>query len=136
MQPLLTQKQCAEMLVLSERTLERLRQSGLGPRYLRIRHSVRYRPDNIPLMELADRVIRGKIRLSPPQQRMLIEMLPYIAPKLSATAIATMDGKTFAEALDRAIERSKSPPTLNGPVEELPASELKKPFSRLSYRRF
>src|SRR5215470_13156857 len=76
-------------------------------------------PDNIPLMELADRVVRGKIKLSPPQQRMLIEMLPYIAPKLSATAIATMDGKSFAEALDRAIERSKSPPRLNGRVEEM-----------------
>ena len=95
-------------------------------------------PDDIPLMELADRVIRGKIRLSPPQQRMLIEMLPYIAPKLSATAIATMDGKTFAEALDRAIERSKSPPRLNGPVEQLPAETMKKPFSnyRNNWRRF
>jgi predicted DNA-binding transcriptional regulator AlpA len=47
MQSLLTQKQCAEMLVLSERTLERLRQSGLGPRFLRIRHSVRYRPADV-----------------------------------------------------------------------------------------
>jgi len=95
-------------------------------------------PDDIPLMELADRVIRGKIRLSPPQQRMLIEMLPYIAPKLSATAIATMDGKTFAEALDRAIERSKSPPRLNGPVEQLPAETMKKPFSnyRNNWRGF
>jgi hypothetical protein len=93
-------------------------------------------PDDIPLMELADRVVRGKMKLSPPQQRMLIEMLPYIAPKLSATAIATMDGKSFAEALERAIERSKSPPRLNGPVEQLPASELKKPFVRSNYRRF
>jgi hypothetical protein len=67
---------------------------------------------------------------------MLIEMLPYIAPKLSATAIATMDGKTFAEALDRAIERSNGPLLLNSRVEELPASELKKPFVRSSYRRF
>ena len=33
MQSLLTQRQCAEMLALSERTLERLRQSGLGPRF-------------------------------------------------------------------------------------------------------
>jgi hypothetical protein len=94
-------------------------------------------PDNIPLMELADRVVRGKIKLSPSQQRMLIEMLPYIAPKLSATAIATMDGKSFAEALDRCIERSKGPTLLNGTaVEELPASELKKPFVRTNYRRF
>jgi hypothetical protein len=55
--------------------------------------------------------------------------------KLSATAIATMDGKSFAEALDRAIERSKLPPMLNAPTTELvDATELKKPMSR--YRRF
>jgi predicted DNA-binding transcriptional regulator AlpA len=47
MQPLLTQRQCAEALALSERTLERLRQSGLGPRFLRIRHSVRYRQSDV-----------------------------------------------------------------------------------------
>jgi hypothetical protein len=47
-----------------------------------------------------------------------------------------MSGQSFAEALERAIERSKSPPILNGPVEELPASELKKPFVRSNYRRF
>jgi len=63
-------------------------------------------PDDVSLMELADRVVRGKIRLSPPQQRMLIEMLPYIAPKLSATAVATMNGEDFAARLDRCIERS------------------------------
>jgi NADPH:quinone reductase-like Zn-dependent oxidoreductase len=64
--------------------------------------------------------------------------MPYENPKLSGTAIATMDGKTFAEALERAIERSKSPPLLNAPTiqhEQLvPASELKKPFPK--YRRF
>ena len=68
------------------------------------------------------------------RMRAAIECLPFEVPKLSATAIATMDGKSFAEALDRAIERSKSPPRLNGPVEQLPASELKKPMQR--YRRF
>ena len=66
--------------------------------------------------------------------RAAIEALPFEVPKLSATAIATFDGKSFAEALERCIERSKGPPRLNGPVEELPASELKKPMSR--YRRF
>jgi hypothetical protein len=45
-----------------------------------------------------------------------------------------MDGKSFAEALDRAISRSNSLPRLNGPVEQLPAEELKAPFTRL--RRF
>jgi hypothetical protein len=93
-------------------------------------------PDDIPLMKLADSVVRGKIKLSPQQQRMLIEMLPYTAPKLSATAIATMDGQTFAEALDRCIERSKGPVLLNSPAEPLPESELKKPFVRSTHRRF
>jgi hypothetical protein len=68
------------------------------------------------------------------RMRAAIEALPFEVPKLSATAIATFDGKSFAEALERCIERSKGPPRLNGPVEELPASELKKPMSR--YRRF
>jgi hypothetical protein len=67
--------------------------------------------------------------------RAAIECLPFENPKLGATAIATLDGKSFAEALERCIERSRSPvPLLNGPVEPLPASELKKPMSR--YRRF
>ena len=99
-------------------------------------------PDDIPLMELADKVVRGKIKLTPSQQRMLIEMLPYIAPKLSATAIATMDGQTFAEALERCILRSKSPPQLNSPVVDAQViEEPTKPYRRINgrsspYRRF
>jgi hypothetical protein len=69
--------------------------------------------------------------------RCAIEALPFEVPKLSATAIVTMDGKSFAEALERAIERSKGPLMLNAPTieyEELvPASTLKKLFP--SYRR-
>jgi hypothetical protein len=68
--------------------------------------------------------------------RCAIEALQYEVPRLSATAIATLDGKSFAEALERCIERSKGPLLLNGRVEELPASELKKPFVRSNYRRF
>jgi hypothetical protein len=68
------------------------------------------------------------------RMRAAIEALPFEVPKLSATAIAIMDGKTFAEALERSIERSKSPPQLNGPTEPLPPEELKQPMSR--YRRF
>jgi hypothetical protein len=94
-------------------------------------------PDDVSLMELAERVVRGKVQLTQQQMRMLIEMLPYIAPKLAATAQVTIDGtKSFAEALERCIERSKSPPPplLNMKVEPLPASEAAKPFPR-SYRR-
>src|SRR6516162_2154670 len=92
-------------------------------------------PEGIMALELLQLAYRGKIKLTPQQARCAIESLPYETPKLSATAIATMDGKSFAEALDRAIERSKSPPMLNAPTTELvDATELKKPMSR--YRRF
>jgi hypothetical protein len=94
-------------------------------------------PEGTTAKQALEMVYRGLIELTPQQMRAAIELLPYENPKLSATAIATMDGATFAEALERCIERSKSPvPLLNGPVEELPASELKKPFVRANYRRF
>src|SRR6516225_6135804 len=86
----------------------------------------------LPLLQLA---YRGKVKLTPQQARCAIEALPYENPKLSATAIATMDGKSFAEALDRAIARSKAPLALNAPaVIEHDPPELQKPNAR--YRRF
>jgi predicted DNA-binding transcriptional regulator AlpA len=40
---MLTQSECAEHLRLSERTLERFRVSGIGPKFVRMGKSVRYR---------------------------------------------------------------------------------------------
>ena len=99
-------------------------------------------PDDIPLLELADSVVRGKKQLSPPQMRLLIELLPYHAPRLTAVATAELSGNSFAELLDRAIdrsERSKRPAPMIDlkPVpteQQLPAEVLKKPMSKL--RRF
>jgi hypothetical protein len=92
-------------------------------------------PDDIPLPIVADEVVRGKRILSRDQMRLLIELLPYHLPKLSAMAIARIDGKSFAEALDRCIERSQKPvPRFNGPVEELPTTVAKKPMAH--FRRF
>jgi hypothetical protein len=70
--------------------------------------------------------------------RAAIKAIEVETPKVSATANIHFDGKSFAEALDRCIERSEGPLLLNGGpvVEELPASELKKPFVRSNYRRF
>ena len=84
-------------------------------------------------------VYRGEIVLSPQQMRSAIESLSYETPKLSATAIATMDGQSFGEALERATARSEtatngSPPLLNGPSLKIEASVLKRPFQ--TYRRF
>lgn len=79
-------------------------------------------------------VYRNEEVALPTRMRAAIECLPFENPKLSATAIAAFDGRTFAEMLERCIERSKQPPQLNGPVEPLDVSEAKRPMSR--YRRF
>jgi hypothetical protein len=63
-------------------------------------------PDNVPIPELAEQVVRGKVKLSPMQQRMLIELLPFYMPKLSAVGVGYLTNDTFAQKLDRAIERS------------------------------
>jgi hypothetical protein len=73
------------------------------------------------------------------RMRAAIEAAPYKHPKLGVTANVTVDG-SFAQMLERAIERSQGPLLLNAPKtiehEELvTASELKKPFQR-NYRRF
>ena len=47
MQPLLTQDEAAELLKLSVRTVERLRVTGAGPKFLKIRNSVRYRREDV-----------------------------------------------------------------------------------------
>ena len=93
---------------------------------------------DITAHRLLQSIYRDEEVALPTRMRAAIESLPYETPKLSATAIATMDGQTFAEALDRCIERSKGSPRLNGPVEDLSAEELKKPFPnyRNNYRRF
>jgi hypothetical protein len=65
--------------------------------------------------------------------RCAVEALAHEYPRVSAVAVTSMSGQSFAEALDRAISRSQGPVLLNAPPE-LPASELKGPFTRL--RRF
>jgi len=94
-------------------------------------------PDDIPLLELADSVVRGKMKFSPPQMRLLIELLPYHAPRFTAVATAELNGNSFAELLDKAIERSQRPKWIEGkalPVQPLAAEGMKKPFSRLRRR--
>jgi predicted DNA-binding transcriptional regulator AlpA len=47
MERLLTQRQAAEIVSLSERTLERLRVSGTGPHYVKLGRRVAYRQADI-----------------------------------------------------------------------------------------
>jgi len=44
---LLKQHQAAEVLSLGVRTLEKLRITGLGPKYLKMGWAVRYRPEDL-----------------------------------------------------------------------------------------
>ena len=69
-------------------------------------------PDATTLVELADAVVRGKVKLSPQQIRLLIELLPYHLPKLPAVAVGHFNGQDFAAQLDRAIQRSAAGPPL------------------------
>jgi len=77
----------------------------------------------------------GEIKVTPQQMRAAIESLPFESPKFTAVAVGHLDG-SFADLLDRAIERSRQPLKLieAKPVEQHPASEMKKPRSKL--RRF
>jgi hypothetical protein len=69
------------------------------------------------------------------RMRAAIEAAPFRHPKLSATAVTRMDGKSFAEQLERAIERSQKPLPPPKLIEQHPASELNGPMQRL-VRRF
>ena len=53
---LLTQREAAELLRLSERTLERYRVSGTGPKFVRFPHSIRYRLTDIEAF-IASRIV-------------------------------------------------------------------------------
>ena len=59
--------------------------------------------------------------------RAAIKAIEVETPKVSAVAIAAFDGQTFAEALERCIERSKGPPMLNG----TPRQRAKEPICQI-----
>ena len=97
-------------------------------------------PEGETSLKLLQAIYKDKKQPLNVRVRCAIEALPFETPKLSATAITSMNGNSFAEALERAIARSNSPvPLLNGPAPpELPAETLKRPFSnyRNNYRRY
>ena len=76
-------------------------------------------PDNNPLPELAEQVVRGKVKLTPPQMRMLIELLPFHMPRLSAVGVGYLNDNTFAQRLDRAIDRSDRARLIEGRAIEV-----------------
>ena len=82
-----------------------------------------------------------KIYRSPRQpivrrMRAAMAALQHEHPKLTAMAIDSMDGASFAAMLDRAIERSKAPPKLieHRANESAPSVQWSGPISRPTRR--
>jgi hypothetical protein len=64
-------------------------------------------PDDVSIPELAEQVARGKRKVTAQQMRMLVELLPYYSPKLTAVAVGHLNSQDFYSRLDRAVERSE-----------------------------
>ena len=71
-------------------------------------------PDDILIPELAEQVVRGKVELTAQQMRMLVELLPYYSPKLTAVAVGHLNAQDFYSRLDRAVERSERAKLIEG----------------------
>ena len=91
-------------------------------------------PEGITALPLLQLAYRGQVQLTPQQMRAAIEALPFEVPKLSATAITTMDEKSFAAALDRCIERSRGPVQTNDPVQVIEQAPPVRPYRRITGR--
>ena len=92
-------------------------------------------PEGETSLELLQAIYKNRKQPLNVRVRCAIEALAHEYPKVSAVQVSHMNGQDFASALERAIQRSKSPHTLNAPavIEHDPA-ELKKPNAR--YRRY
>ena len=92
-------------------------------------------PEGETSLQLSQANYRNKEQPLNVRVRCAIEALPFENPKVSAVAVSHMNGQDFASALERAIQRSKSPLALNAPaVIEHDPSEMKTPNQR--YRRY
>ena len=96
-------------------------------------------------LELLQNVYRNRKQPLPIRVRCAVEALQHEYPRVSAVAVTNMTGQqSFAEALERAIERSgiktlPAPKVIEAqPVEQVGAEEMKKPFAqyRRNFRRY
>jgi hypothetical protein len=108
-----------ELVDLSVRVVEELEQSL---------------PEGITARQFLGMVMRGEIDPPPKQINAAKVLIEYEEAKLSAVAIGHLDQNSFAQALDRAIARSKAPyvpRALPAPVVEHSREEVRRPFSRM-----
>jgi hypothetical protein len=98
-------------------------------------------PEGETSLQLLQTVYRDRKQPLNVRVRCAVEALAHEYPRVSAVAVTSMSNQSFADALERAIERSKSPPPEPKLIEhepvELPAEKMKRPFPvyRNNYRR-
>jgi hypothetical protein len=101
-------------------------------------------PEGETSLQLLQNVYRNRSQPLNVRVRCAVEALAHEFPRVSAVAVTSMSGQSFAEALERAIARSgtKHPPLPAPKVieHEPPVSpeDMKRPFSRYrgNYRRY
>ena len=91
-------------------------------------------PEGKTSLRLLQNVYRNRKQPLNVRVRCAVEALVHEYPRVSAVQVSHMNGQDFASALERAIQRSKSPLPLPAPTTQHDPAELKKPNAR--YRRF
>ena len=76
-------------------------------------------PEGETSLQLLQTVYRDRKQPLNVRVRCAVEALAHEYPRVSAVAVSHMNGQDFASALERAIQRSKSPLVLNAPTVHL-----------------
>jgi|SRR6516164_2486099 hypothetical protein len=89
-------------------------------------------PEGETSLQLLQNVYRNRKQPLNVRVRCAVEALVHEYPRVLAVAVTSMSGQSFAEALDRAIARSRGEtPALAAPKTiEHDAQEMKKPMQR------
>jgi hypothetical protein len=87
-------------------------------------------PDATPL-EFLEQVYRSSAQRMARRMKAAIEAMEYVHPRLAVTAQINGDG--FAEALEKAIKRSRGELVIEAePAQQRPLSEVKGPMAKLT----
>jgi hypothetical protein len=99
-------------------------------------------PEGETSLQLLQNVYRNRTQPLNVRVRCAVEALAHEYPRVSAVAVTSMGGQSFADALERAIARSNNKPPLPKViearvVEPVSAEEMKRPFPvyKNNYRR-
>jgi hypothetical protein len=75
-------------------------------------------PERVNSLEYLQKIYRDPAQPTPVRMRAAIEALAFENPRMSAVSVGYLDGNTFAERLDRAIDASNRAKVIEGTVIE------------------